>query len=110
MNKYENYLRLGTLSNRHMMPVDVYVLEGEIPPGRAYLALFNATLEMAHQGIFRGYDGVLLYYSGLTIATYGVTDALDYLGIKSVLMSYDHKHGVYRPVERRNRREAETPP
>jgi hypothetical protein len=96
--------RIGTISSRHEMPVDEYIVESVTPGQSAYDQIYHALARwiLANPGVGRDPDQPLeVYYSGLTEATLAVADALHNYGcVNSRLMRYDIVQQDYEPLRR----------
>jgi hypothetical protein len=97
-------IKLGTQAGRHPMPVDRYLLAGDVGVGQeAYDAAFAAAQAwLKEPGNFAQMrEGVELYYAGLTEVTLGVLDAFQASGYAEnvVLFRYDRDQG-YVPLRR----------
>jgi len=91
-------IKLGTISARHDMPVDEYLLSDIQSHGqKAYAEAYHATRKWAleHPDV-----DVELYYTGLTEVTIATTDALDNMGMSYTLMRFDQSRRNYQPLYR----------
>jgi len=98
-------MKLGTQAGRHEMPVEHYLLAGDVGVGQqAYDAAFEAASawlrEPGNYAQLR--EGLELYYAGLTEVTLGVVDAFQASGYAEnvVLMRFDRDQNDYVPLRR----------
>jgi hypothetical protein len=100
-----NVLKLG-LTDRHAFDgmnehVDRYLCGTLGYNADAYEVGYAVVMDWRRAGMFAGYDGIHLYYSGYVPLLIGVMDAFDSLKIPYVLMRYDNVKKIYKPIHRR---------
>ena len=92
-------VRVGTISGRHLIPVDLYLVEEEVRPGQdAYRRAYEAAQN--HGATLGPGNEVYLYYSGLTEATLGAIDGYESKGKNVIPFRYDTPSGQYSPIYR----------
>ena len=97
---------IGTLAGRHAMPVERYILPGDVTPGQAaYDAAYLAAESMAHALADQGVTCVRLHYARLTEVTLGCLDALEKAVGEDwpaviIPMRFDAASGQYVPFRR----------
>lgn len=100
MGRRNKWLALGTIHGRHVMPCEGRYILPRAPIGQpAYDVAYDAALYYEFDPA--QYDGIRLYFTGLTEVTMGVCDALAARGIPHVLMAYNHQTRRYTEVTRR---------
>ena len=90
--------RMGTIANRHDMPVDFYLIEQRrLTTGQfAYDLAYQKVLERQWHPTVT----VMVYYTGLNDVTLAVQDAFERLKQPYAFMRYHVKSGDYEPVHR----------
>lgn len=91
-------LRVGTISGRHTMPAEYYLIDRSTQPGQpAYDKAYNAMCALVRKHKPRLVE---LYYTGLSEVIIGALDALRNMRVEHVIMRYDLKEDSYFPIER----------
>lgn len=107
---------IGTIKNRHTMPVERYLIEDDVSPGKeAYEKAYESAKKLAIEIIesatlktsdqeevpIKEFDTIDLYYTGLTESLIGALDAFENFGMEYRLMRYDSVSKNYEPIERK---------
>jgi hypothetical protein len=97
-------IRIGVIADRHVMPVDEYLVERVRPGQSAYDEVLAACERWLREHPEAGIEGGVpleIYYSGLTEATLAVADALHNAGrVNAQLMRFDIVLQDYEPLRR----------
>lgn len=95
--------KVGTIRGRHLMPVDLFLIDRVVAPGQeAYTETYLAAFRHGHT-LSPGSE-VHLYYTGLTETTIGAVDGYEASGVNVVLYRFDTPTGKYVPFFRSSTR------